>query len=193
MIHHSMVCFKHRGRKFSFYAPNPVSGSAIRHGSLTIWTTTKEISSILPGNDCTLWVPICSREGHRDMATEPENLSPRHTDAAGSHYRSPPRWLIRAILLIESHPSPTVLLRGRGQTEILPPSHSGMASHWTATHYRINRWPPNPSHGATSALLVSFWSRQLPVFYSLWRTPVNDSQPTPAALGAIGVTSQLSN
>lgn len=68
-----------------------------------------------------LWVPICNSEGHCDMAMEPAKpLTPSHWwvgNAAGSHYRSPPHWLIRLIPLIESHPSPTVLLWEWEQTE----------------------------------------------------------------------------
>lgn len=150
---------------------------------------------------CTLWVPICSSEGHRDMATEPATpLTPsqwRAGDAAGSHYRSPPRWLIRLILLIESHPSPTVpLWERRADWEIATVPlwngeplncHTLLNQPATAT-FILTAFPPVPSPSC-----VSHWSRWLPLFYCLWRPQMNDSQPTHAALGAIGIISQLTN
>lgn len=146
-----MIQFKHRGLNAtpSFFCSEPWSRQR-RHAQVTCNVYNNEIIFlaycslmrvivILGCHVCTLWVPICSSEGHRDMATEAgKPLTPSQWwagDAAGSHYRSPPHWLIRLILLIESHPSPTVPLWDWGQTEGLRPSHSGMPSHWTATLY----------------------------------------------------------
>jgi len=161
---------------------------SIVHRSLAICTTTKYILTILLGNegdsDCGLSCVHSVRRpsaavkvtatGRRNQREKP-TLTPsawRAGGDAGSLYRSPPRWLIRLILLIESHPplpSPTVPLWDWGQTERLRASRSGMASRWTATVYQINQRlprlfsrrlspPPSPPclslAGATPPLLL---------------------------------------
>lgn len=89
------------------------------------------------------------------------NLSPpqwRVDGVAGSHYRSPSCWLIRLIVLIESHPSPAVELsplRADWETVTVPLNyHTLLNQSRQHVFLMVNHRAPEPPRWTTPPLLL---------------------------------------